>query len=324
VRYCQQSLSIYYFSWRLERACALLPPPIDALGVLDHGARVIDEILAAGPNTYQKKPTNRIQIESLLECVSALVPAVRQSIVAAAAAAGEQQAGAATTTTGAAATDAAHIRSSQAMKPPLVLDLGAGKALLTRAVYESLGRRVGCVALDSRHHRASDRFYDPPAPDWSQNVVVIRPPLPASALSLAAAEGATRQPQQLAPYMRVVCDVANGRQLNARLKAPLTETAHGGVIAISKHLCGGATDCSIRALCDSSLVPFLGAACIAPCCHQKIRRKEYCNMPFLREMGFCTEHVGMRGGMQDIDFRTLGMVRTLCARSLTPSAWVLA
>ena len=296
VRYCQQSLSIYYFSWRLDRACAQLPPPIDALGVLEGGTQVLEEILATGPNTYQKKPTNRAQIESLLDCVCELVPGVQRALSAVGGGSGSKPSG----------------------KPPLVLDLGAGKALLTRAVYEALDRRVACVALDSRHHRPSDRFYDPPAPDWSGHVTVIRPT--AAPVASAAEQPSPPPPQQqqqqagtpvatgMAPYMRVVADVTNGRQLHARLKLPLAETTHGGVIALSKHLCGGATDCSLKALCAPPLGPYVGASCIAPCCHQKIRRKEYCNMSFLREMGFCTEHVGVRGGLQDIDFRTLGMV----------------
>ena len=35
----------------------------------------------------------------------------------------------------------------------------------------------------------------------------------------------------------------NGRQLNARMKEPLTKTSKHGIIALSKHLCGGFTDC---------------------------------------------------------------------------------
>ena len=45
------------------------------------------------------------------------------------------------------------------------------------------------------------------------------------------------------------------------------------IIALSKHLCGGATDCILRSLCSEPLEDYVGAACIAPCCHQKIRKK---------------------------------------------------
>jgi hypothetical protein len=64
VRWQFQAASILHFAWRLDRACAQLPPPVDAVGLFAGGARVLDEILASGPDTYQKKPTNRIQIES--------------------------------------------------------------------------------------------------------------------------------------------------------------------------------------------------------------------------------------------------------------------
>ena len=74
-------------------------------------------------------------------------------------------------------------------------------------------------------------------------------------------------------YLRVVADVNNGRQLNARMKEPLTHTSPEGIIALSKHLCGGATDCILRSLCSEPLEDYVGAACIAPCCHQKIRKK---------------------------------------------------
>ena len=39
------------------------------------------------------------------------------------------------------------------------------------------------------------------------------------------------------------------------------------------------------------MMDFVQKSCIAPCCHQKIRKKQYCNLPFLKDMGLCFEHV---------------------------------
>ena len=204
----------------------------------------------------RKKPTNRAQIESLLSCVCGLVPRIRQ-------------------------------RGAT----PLVLDLGAGKALLTRAVYEALGRCVATVALDCRDGGAGrDRFYDPPAAGKAEPRRRVRRPPAApepggggGPFSLGSEEGSSSSSitssggcsgaQAEAAYLRVVADVNNGRQLNARMKEPLTHTSSEGIIALSKHLCGGATDCILRSLCSEPLEDYVGAACIAPCCHQKIRKK---------------------------------------------------
>ena len=120
---------------------------------------------------------------------------------------------------------------------PLVLDLGAGKALLTRAVYEALGRKVAAVALDCRDGGSGkDLFYDPPG--------VILPSSGAGSGSAAERKNVAGVSEvECAPYLRVVADVGNGRQLNARMKQPLTKTSKNGIIALSKHLCGGFTDC---------------------------------------------------------------------------------
>lgn len=237
VRHIYQSLSIYHFAWRLDKAHKMLPAPKDAMEVYPSGREVLDEIMRTGPQTFQAKPTNRAQIESLMECVCNLVPGVRE--------------------TGA---------------TPLVLDIGAGKAMFTRAVYEALDRKVAAVALDSRRQHAKDQFYDP------------------------TPTGAD------APYTRVVADV---RYLAAKTMKPMRD-AKGGVISVTKHLCGGATDGSLKALCEPPLHDFVGACCFAPCCHQKTRRDQYCNMAYLESLGFCQTHIGLRGGVQDPDFKTFG------------------
>lgn len=257
VRWQYQVCAILNFAWRLDHACIDLPSPTEETAFLPGSTAILDEVIAQGPNTYQKKPTNRVQIESLLQCIHQLVQELKE-------------------------------RGAR----PLVLDLGAGKALLTRVVYEALGRCIATVALDCRDGGAGrDRFYDPP-PSAQENTG-------AASQNVAAAAAA--------PYLRVVADVGNDRQFNARMKAPLAMTSPHGLVAVSKHLCGGATDSIIRQLCCDPLVDFVGACCIAPCCHQKIRRKQYCNLAYLQTKGFCSEHVGLRGGTHDVDFRTLCM-----------------
>jgi hypothetical protein len=263
VRSIYRSIKIYKLAWRLDRAVHMLPPPIDALEVLPGCTAILDEILANGPDTYQKKPTNRAQIDSLLDCVSKLVSEV-------------QQKNAATT--------------------PLVLDIGAGKALLTRAVYEALDRQVAVVALDCRRPHKGDQFYDPPEKPKER--------MAHSSAAIAIADDA--------PYTRVVADV---RYLAARTILPLKEAKNGGVIAITKHLCGGATDGSLMALCAPPLDTFVGACCFAPCCHQKTRRDQYCNIPYLESLGFCKTHIGLKGEVQDNDFRNFGMLISISKQS---------
>jgi hypothetical protein len=276
IRNIYQSLAIYNFAWRLDRAFHRLPPPIDALEILPGASKVLDEILANGPDTYQKKPSNRLQIESLMDCVCKLVLNVQKDSSAATTSTPlvlnvQKNSSAATTTT----------------TTPLVLDIGAGKALFSRALYEALDRQVAVVALDSRRPHEGDQFYDPINP--AKEITKVAP--------VEVGEDA--------PYTRVVADV---RYLAARTLVPLQKAKNGGVIAITKHLCGGATDGSLIALCAPPLDEFVGACCFAPCCHQKTRRNQYCNIPYLESLGFCKTHIGLRGGVQDVDFRNFGML----------------
>jgi hypothetical protein len=76
VRHVYQCLSIYHFAWRLDCATKTLPVPKDALKLHPSGSHILKEILQTGPQTFQSKPTNRLQIESLMECVCSLVPGI--------------------------------------------------------------------------------------------------------------------------------------------------------------------------------------------------------------------------------------------------------
>lgn len=242
VRTAHKWWTVHSFALRLELACCLLPAPLEATNSFRGGGKIIDSILSAGPNTYQKKASNLEQIVSLIDCVADLLPFVR--------------------------------RNSKAVA---VVDLGAGKALLTRTVYEALERRVAVIALDCRRETQRDRFYDPPPAECGA-----------------------------AAYTRVVGDVAD----LAQIKLPLPSAAHGGVIALAKHLCGGATDASLHALCEQPLAAFVGACCIAPCCHQKARADEYCNPSYLAAAGFGADpRVRTRRGVPSAnEFKTLQML----------------
>lgn len=252
-------MAIYRLAYRLDRVVAALSEPVDATHPHPDAVAALDGILSSAdcPDTFQRKETNIIQIESLVGCVCTLVHDVEVTI-----------------------NGDGNYNSSKSHISPLVLDIGAGKALFTRAVYETLRRKVPCVAFDRRHQFEGDLFYDPK-------------------------EGEVDD-QHEQPYTRLVGDV--GRLSSSRTLDPLRSAKGGGVVAITKHLCGGATDNSLIALCRLPLSDYVGGACLAPCCHQKTRREQYCNVPYLQRHGFCQTHRGLRGNMQDNDFRTFGML----------------
>ena len=140
--------------------------------------------------------------------------------------------------------------------------------------------------MDLRWPKEREHFYDPPEGDDEHDM------------------GSAHAPPK--SFTRVVADVYHlspdgwlpqdcGRQ-------------PGSVVAITKHLCGGAVDGSIRALCTLPLTELVGACCLAPCCHQKTRKSQYCNVAFLESHGFCRTHIGLRGNVEDSDFRTFGML----------------
>ena len=286
IRRLHKTLTIYQLAWRIEEAYSKLPPPLDALEFYPGSSKILEDVIANGPKTWQSKPKNVAQIKSLMNCVCQLVPVVVQRNIDINSASDNSI----TTTT------------------PLVLDIGAGKALFTRAIYEALDRKVAVVALDSRRARKGvgkakrgdqgDQFYDP------------------------CEDTATAIAHEDAPYTRIVADV---RYLAARTMIPLKKSKDGGVIAITKHLCGGATDGSIQALCKSPLANFVGACCFAPCCHQKLKREQYCNIPYLESLGFCKTHEGVRGQgkgtMQDHDFGTLKMLISISKADHLQEEW---
>ena len=100
------------FVRRLRSACEKLPAPgAEIAGALPGSEKTLARILNSRSHTYQRKTTNVQQIHSLAAIVVHLVG-----------------------------------RFQRAGLSVCVLDLGAGKALLARAVYELFERRVRVVA----------------------------------------------------------------------------------------------------------------------------------------------------------------------------------
>ena len=124
------------------------------------------------------------------------------------------------------------------------------------------------VAYDSRPGSKKDEFYDPLPPTAS--------------------------------YVRVVADVKDVASAVLAVLPPA-----GSAVAVTKHLCGGASDSSLLSLLSLPLSERIGAVLLAPCCHQKTRRGEYSNLPYLRSLGFCESHVGVRGRAQDSDWTAM-------------------
>jgi tRNA:m4X modification enzyme len=230
-----------------------LPPPVDAMEFHPDSESILDAILDEAErnniHTYQKRPSNRLQISSLMNLVCGLVKEIETALTK---------------------------RPDTDVTVPVVLDIGAGKALFTRGVFEALNGQVAAVALDSRKPCKTDQVYDPP---------------PGSA------------------YTRLVADVRSMTESTlAALKGNEEGESEGGVVAMTKHLCGGATDACLTALCVPPLASYIGACCFAPCCHQKTKRTQYCNLPFLEAQGFCNTHVGVRGQVQDVDWKNFRML----------------
>ena len=73
-----------------------------------------------------------------------------------------------------------------------------------------------------------------------------------------------------ARWTRVVADV---KVLAPAVLPSLPEGA--GTVAVTKHLCGGATDSSLTMLTKAPLRGRLAGVVLVPCCHQKAKFSEY-------------------------------------------------
>lgn len=59
------------------------------------------------------------------------------------------------------------------------------------------------------------------------------------------------------------------------------------VVAVSKHLCGAATDLTLRCLCEGSKVKMeLRGIAIALCCHHRCSWQQLVGQDFLMQLGF--------------------------------------
>lgn len=90
------------------------------------------------------------------------------------------------------------------------------------------------------------------------------------------------------------------------------------LIACAKHLCGGATDISLRSLRDRGGAEAI--VCVATCCHHRCDTATYVNLPFLRRLGLGSSAdfarlagmagtaVGGASGAAGLEKRRLGMM----------------
>lgn len=72
-----------------------------------------------------------------------------------------------------------------------------------------------------------------------------------------------------------------------------SETAALSVVGISKHMCGYATDISVKALlnCEDKASCHFHGMMIATCCHHKCNAENYLNTQFLLDLGFKQDEV---------------------------------
>ena len=285
VRRLYQRWAVYDFAWRvsddfvsfefishsfllplfqLERAVKNLPDPEDALDLHPNSNDILDEILgeAADRNihTFQKRPKNRIQIKSLMKIVCDLVLEVQ------------------TQRPTADHNVKCNPFTSTGNVTPTVLDIGAGKALLTRGIFEALEGQVETIAMDCRAPGKTDQMYDPSSFMFTRIVGDVK----CLGVSISTV---------------LDCDSHSSDEESRR-----------GLIAVTKHLCGGATDASLMALCSPPLDSWMSALCFAPCCHQKLKRTQYCNMAFIEAIGLCKTHIGVQGKIQDVDWKNIRML----------------
>lgn len=151
------------------------------------------------------------------------------------------------------------------------IELGAGRGMLSFALAQSFKDSV-YVLIDRAHTRGkADRFIE----------------------SLESARGDSEKARKL--VMRAKVDI---RHLNF---AGMQEVVEKPVVCMSKHLCGVATDLSLRAithtlprgsiesekeLTAASVSPYFKGLAIALCCHHVCAWEDYVAPEFFEQQGF--------------------------------------
>lgn len=217
---------------------------------------------------------------------------------------------------------------SREERQPVVVEFGSGKGGLAASVLErNPGVRCVLIEREPRRHKFENK-------QDKREEMVLRLRLDIADFDLAAFAGPALDPACL-PGAR---DFAGGalsvsscgdrlgpaERLEELWKSAAALQAAGPwppgkVLACAKHLCGGATDITLRALQSTQGVE--AAVCVATCCHHRCDASSYVNRQFLQRLGLCNSPedfaqfvstagwgVGGAGGARDVPRRRVGMM----------------
>lgn len=98
---------------------------------------------------------------------------------------------------------------------------------------------------------------------------------------------------------------------------PLTAADDGGYVAVSKHLCGVATDLALRALKNSPGTKVRGV-CVAMCCRHVCDKRQFVNPEFIK--GLLETHGGSSGVEYDAFFDALRKMCSWATSGVRPGA----
>jgi len=212
-----------------------------------------------------------------------------------------------------------------------LVEYGCGRGGLASAVMEHCpGCRCVLVDRETRRHKFEnkqesrdelvmrlrldiadfdlDAFLQPTLRDGN-NLPVARD-FQCGALSMTTVAGAMGPAERLEELWKTA----------AALQAPPWPPSK--LLACAKHLCGGATDVTLRSLSgcrDASVVDRVGV-CIATCCHHRCDAGSYVNFSFIQSLGLCetpaefAQFVSTAGwavggiGSRDLAKRRIGMM----------------
>jgi len=209
----------------------------------------------------------------------------------------------------------------------VVIEYGCGRGGLTATLLEELpGLRCVLVDREHRRHKIERR-------QGVREEVSLRLTLDIADFDLEAFLRVPAGPGRVNAADFQTCALstskasANGDGPAERLEA-LWATAAAlrappwpprKVLVCAKHLCGAATDVSLRSLLGRGEVP--ASVCIATCCHHRCEAASYVNCPFLHRLGLCQTvkgftqfaaitgwAVGGRCHVDDVERRRVGMM----------------
>ncbi len=168
--------------------------------------------------------------------------------------------------------------------PPLVLEYGAGKGLLTRCIHLAAPQAAFVLIERSANRRKVDRYLADKQVSITRLRMDIRhiylPNIP-SLVDNSIGTYITSLHENQLPHNKVATD-ANITHNNT-LKPP------PNILAVAKHLCGVASDLAIRSLSHLSRHTDRVASralAVATCCHHACVYDDYVGLPFITQCGF--------------------------------------